>query len=73
MDDWKLIVKKGKPFLYNLKTDIHEDNDVALQHPDIVEKLKKDAILDGFIPNEYEAAHAFMLERAAKMGLKPLD
>ena len=41
MDDWKLIVKKGKPFLYNLKTDIHEDNDVALQHPDIVEKLKK--------------------------------
>jgi len=33
----------------------------------------KDAILDGFIPNEYEAAHAFMLERAAKMGLKPLD
>ena len=33
----------------------------------------KDAILDGVIPNEYEAAHAFMLERAAKMGLKPLD
>ncbi len=33
----------------------------------------KDAILDGVIPNEYETAHAFMLERAAKMGLKPLD
>ena len=32
----------------------------------------KDAILDGVIPNEYEAAHAFMLERAAKMGLKPV-
>lgn len=30
----------------------------------------KDAILDGVIPNEYEAARAFMLERAAKMGLK---
>lgn len=29
----------------------------------------KDAILDGVIPNEYEAAHEFMLQRAAKMGL----
>ena len=30
----------------------------------------KDAILDGIIPNEYEAARAFMLEKAEKMGLK---
>jgi poly(A) polymerase len=30
----------------------------------------KDAILDGVIPNEYEAARAFMLQRAEKMGLK---
>ena len=52
MDDWKLIFKKGKPFLYNLKTDIHEDNDVALQHPDIVEKLKK-VIFEQRIPNPY--------------------
>lgn len=29
----------------------------------------KDAILDGVIPNEYEAARRFMLERARKMGL----
>ena len=29
----------------------------------------KNAILDGVIPNEYEAAHTFMLEKAAKMGL----
>jgi len=29
----------------------------------------KDAILDGIIPNEYEAAYAFMIERAKKMGL----
>jgi poly(A) polymerase len=32
----------------------------------------KDAILDGIIPNEYEAARAFMLEKAEKMGLKIL-
>lgn len=31
----------------------------------------KDAILDGVIPNEYEAAYNFMMEKAAKMGLKP--
>ena len=30
----------------------------------------KDAILDGVIPNEYEAARQFMLQRAEKMGLK---
>lgn len=31
----------------------------------------KDAILDGIIPNEYEAAREFMLAKAAKMGLMP--
>ena len=33
----------------------------------------KDAILDGVIPNEYEAAHAYLMERAKKMGLRPVD
>ncbi len=37
--DWKLIVIKGQPHLYNLVTDLHEDNDVAAQHPDIVRQL----------------------------------
>ncbi len=37
-----------------------------------LKSLIKDAILDGVIPNEHEAAHAFMLERAEQMGLKPL-
>lgn len=31
----------------------------------------KDAILDGRIPNEHDAAYRFMLEKAAQMGLKP--
>ena len=31
----------------------------------------KNAILDGVIPNEYDAAYAYMLECAAKMGLSP--
>lgn len=37
--DWKLIVKKGEPELYNLATDIHEDNNIASQHPEIVDKM----------------------------------
>ena len=52
MGDWKLIVKKGKPSLYNLKTDIHEDNDIALQHPDIVEKMKA-IIFEQHTPNQH--------------------
>lgn len=33
----------------------------------------KEAILEGIIPNEREAAYTFMMERAQKMGLKKLD
>ena len=40
MGDWKLVVKKGKCRLYDLATDIHEDHDVAMQHPDIVAQMK---------------------------------
>ena len=39
MDDWKLVVKHGKPHLYNLANDIHEDNDIANEHPDIVKRM----------------------------------
>ncbi|MDE6489286.1 MAG: sulfatase-like hydrolase/transferase, partial [Paramuribaculum sp.] len=41
MGDWKLVVQNGNCRLYDLATDIHEDNDVASAHPDIVEKMKE--------------------------------
>ncbi|MDU1904507.1 MAG: HD domain-containing protein [Dysgonomonas sp.] len=42
----------------------------------IVGRLKssiKDAILDGVIPNEYDAAYKYLLEKAEKLGLKVAD
>ncbi|MBE6283529.1 MAG: HD domain-containing protein [Mediterranea massiliensis] len=38
----------------------------------LIKSAIKDAILDGIIPNEYEAAREFMLAKAAKMGLMPV-
>jgi arylsulfatase len=40
-DDWKLIIIKGIPHLYNLATDIHEDHDVSKENPQIVDELIK--------------------------------
>ena len=37
--DWKLYVEGGVPHLFNLSTDIHEDTDLASQHPDKVKQL----------------------------------
>ena len=33
----------------------------------------KEAIIEGVIPNEYEAARNFMIEFAAAMNLKPIE
>lgn len=41
LGDWKMVVKKGIPSLYNLATDIHEDHDVSAEHADIVSQMKK--------------------------------
>ena len=37
--DWKLVVSQGKPFLYNLKDDIHEDHDLKATCPDKLAEL----------------------------------
>lgn len=37
--DWKLVVVKGEPRLYNLASDIHEDHNVAAEHPKILTEL----------------------------------
>ena len=37
--NWKLVVIKGVPHLYNLETDLHEDHDLAVEHPDLVQQL----------------------------------
>jgi hypothetical protein len=39
MGNWKLVVEKGQPHLFNLVTDLHEDHDVASIHPDILSKM----------------------------------
>ena len=36
----------------------------------VLKEAIKNAILDGVIPNEYEAARQFLIQRAEKMGLK---
>ena len=38
----------------------------------IIKDALKDAMLDGIIPNTYEAAYAFMLEKAKELGLHPV-
>jgi hypothetical protein len=38
----------------------------------ILKNALKDAILDGEIPNSFEAAHDFLITKAGEMGLKAI-
>ncbi len=49
--DWKLVVKKGVPELYDLAADIHEDNNVAAEHPEIVAEMV-DIVLREHTPSD---------------------
>ena len=40
MGNWKMVVKQGNCKLFDLATDLHEDTDVAAQHPEVVAKMK---------------------------------
>lgn len=52
MGDWKMIVIKGIPSLYNLGTDLREERDVSDEHPDIVNRMKQ-IIKEQHTPNPY--------------------
>jgi len=37
--NWKLVVKRGQPALYDLAADPHEDRDLSAEHPEVVKLL----------------------------------
>jgi hypothetical protein len=38
----------------------------------IIKEAIREAILDGIIPNQYELAYQYMLEKGAELNLKPV-
>lgn len=41
MGNWKLVVQRGECRLYDLANDLHEDNNIAAQYPEVVEQMKE--------------------------------
>lgn len=55
MGNWKMVVQRGECRLYDLATDLHEDNDVAAEYPDVVERMK------GIIRQEHTPSTLFQV------------
>ena len=53
MGDWKLVVQNGNCRLYDLVNDLHEDNNIAAQYPEVVAKMKE-IILREHVDSEIE-------------------
>ena len=72
----KMIELEERDRIRNFQPPVRGDEIMALLHLppcNLVGELKnaiKEAILEGIIPNEYEAAKAYLLDRAAKMHIK---
>lgn len=54
-------------------TEIMETFGLPPSHPvGVIKSAIKDAVLDGIIPNEHNAAYSYMLQIGAEMGLQPV-
>ena len=63
--DWKLVVSQGKPFLYNLRDDIHEDHDLGAENPD------KLAELIGIVHREHTDSPLFPIKLPRPPSISP--
>jgi len=74
----KLVEVEEKDAIRNFKNPINGDYIMELygigpcKTISVIKDYVKDAILDGIIPNEYEAAERLMREKAAELGLTPV-
>ena len=59
--NWKMVVKRGKPALYDLGTDIHEDRDLSAIYPGILKRLIR------IVHEEHQESPVFSVTLPKKM------